>query len=61
MRLIWCLSHDTSTKDKILQDNDIVGALGDAKVPEASVISHCAFYLGFQKSGKFLFVLVLIV
>ena len=61
MRLIWCLSHDTSTKDKILQDNDIVGALRDAKVPEASVISHCAFYLGFQKSGKFLFALVAIV
>lgn len=56
MRLIWCLSHNNSTKTTILKDADIIRTLQCVSSPELSVISHCTLYLlGFHSSGKFLY------
>lgn len=56
MRLIWCLSHDSSVTTKILNDVGIVRTLQDGQLhssPELSIASHCALWLlGFQGSGK---------
>ena len=54
IRLIWCLSHENSTRTAILKDPDIIRAIKCVSSPELSVTSYCTLYLlGFQSSGKF--------